>query len=101
SVDSVEPLRKKTIATAGVKRGRHPYGVRPLGNYWTEGMPDKGLGLRAFATLADDVLVHSVLFVLDAVTLSRLSRCSRAWYVYSHAYTDVWKALVLGKLAEG
>lgn len=59
-----------------------------------------GLGPSTFATVPDEALVHTFLFLLDAATLARLSRCSRAWYCYAHAYTDVWKSLVLTSLAE-
>lgn len=59
----------------------------------------QGLGPSTFAAVPDEALVHTFLFLLDASTLARLSRCSRAWYCYAHGYTDVWKALVLNKLA--
>ena len=59
-----------------------------------------GLGPTTFAAVPDEALVHTFLFLLDAATLARLSRCSRAWYCYAHAYTDVWKGLVLNMLAE-
>ncbi len=59
-----------------------------------------GLGPSTFAAVPDEALVHTFLFLLDAATLARLSRCSRAWYCYAHAYTDVWKSLVLTTLAE-
>lgn len=80
--------------------------MRPMGDYLAHGTAEdvrhrcNGLGPSTFATVPDEALVHTFLFLLDAATLARLSRCSRAWYCYAHAYTDVWKSLVLTSLAE-
>jgi len=76
----------------------HPYGVVPLGNLYVTKDQDLlrrrrvGLGV-ALQAVPDEALIELLSF-LSAEELAKVSRASRAFYVYAH-HSDLWRDLTL------
>jgi hypothetical protein len=85
-----EELREKESV---LERGRHPYGVQPLGNMYTDSAPSLRPGLGILAPLPDQAVLH-LLEMLGVRELGLLTCCSKALYVFCH-HDEIWRSLVL------
>lgn len=94
------PLRQQGLKDAQSKPSGHPYGIQPLGNYFTNlsaQKPCRDVGLGPYMSRLSDLLVLELLGHLGARDLCRLAQVSRALYVFCNT-DDLWKALVLDRV---
>eukprot|EP01023_Acetabularia_acetabulum_P018056 TRINITY_DN19112_c0_g1_i2.p1 TRINITY_DN19112_c0_g1~~TRINITY_DN19112_c0_g1_i2.p1 ORF type:complete len:503 (+),score=77.97 TRINITY_DN19112_c0_g1_i2:87-1595(+) len=73
----------------------HPQGIQPQGNLWLNpGDGDARQGGLGLLNKIEDQTLLQILDKVDALTLARLSICSKALYCFGN-YEELWKAQVL------
>eukprot|EP00501_MAST-03F_sp_TOSAG23-6_P001353 GSMAST32.ASY1.ANO1.1405.1 assembled CDS len=105
--DMLPPAKKSRLVgghdlvTNILERGKHPYGVRLLGNMYADSLLDgfvdcRQTGLGSFGTIRSDDVLLIVFSYFDASALCHLCLASRALYVFSH-HDALWRRLCLVK----
>lgn len=83
--------------SGALTRGRHPYGVKPQGNFFSDiekGIrPIRSRGLGNLSCL-DDSRILELLDYLTSMEVAVLSLISKTLYVFAH-HDELWKARVL------
>ncbi|KAI9105734.1 hypothetical protein DFS34DRAFT_600652 [Phlyctochytrium arcticum] len=82
--------------------GRHPLGVKPLGNYLFESLTNKECrtsGLGQFSVFSDEFLI-SFLADQEPELLCQLAKCSKAFYVWTY-FDDLWRTLTVRDYGNG